>query len=84
IFAIQVLKQKATLLGITKIEANSKSGKIEFNEKPNVDPLKIIQLIQKESQQFKLDGPQRLRFTLPPHEVEDRLVLIENILKKLE
>lgn len=82
IFAIQLLKQKSQSLGITKIEANSKNGKIEFSEKPNIDPLRLIQLIQKESQQFKLDGPQRLRFTLPPHEVLERMGLIEKILDK--
>lgn len=84
LFLISALKQKAEPLGIIKIEANNKGGKIEFNEKPNVDPMRIIKLIQTKSQQFKLDGPTRLRFTLPEHDIKNRLGLVEQILASLE
>ncbi len=80
LFAISQLKQLAENLGILKIEANSKGGKIEFGDKPNVEPIKIIQLIQKRSSHFRLDGPTRLRFNLDAHERKDRIQLIENIL----
>ncbi|EKD54781.1 MAG: hypothetical protein ACD_60C00045G0020 [uncultured bacterium] len=80
IFAIQLLKQTAEALGITKIEANHKGGKIEFSEKPNIEPIKIIQLIQKKSTHFRLDGPTRLRFNLDAHERNDRIHQLENIL----
>ena len=83
IFAIAALKQKIAPLGILKVEANSKGGKIEFNEKPNVDPMKIITLIQNRSLQFRLDGPTRLRFTLDTHDVKNRLELVEKVLDKL-
>ena len=52
LFAISTLRQKAEALGVTKIDAGSKNGKIYFSEKPNVDPLKIINLIQKQVQNF--------------------------------
>ena len=83
LFAINTIKQNAETLGIVKIEANSKGGKIEFNEKPNIDPMKIIRLIQSQSGQFKLDGPTRLRFSLPQHETKGRIPLIENLVKEL-
>lgn len=83
LFYISTLKQKAENLGIKKIEANSKGGKIEFTEKPNIDPMRIIKLIQGKSQQFRLDGPTRLRFTLPEHAAQDRIVLVEQILQSL-
>ncbi len=83
LFSISRLKQKAENLGILKIEANSKSGKIEFNDKPNVEPIKIIQLIQKRSAHFRIDGPTRLRFNLDAHERNDRIRLVENILDLL-
>ncbi len=80
LFAISQLKQQAEQLGILKIEANSKNGKIEFTEKPKVEPITIIQLIQKRSAYFRLDGPTRLRFNLDAHERKDRIGLIENVL----
>ncbi|MHB1948236.1 MAG: transcription-repair coupling factor [Gammaproteobacteria bacterium] len=83
LFYLSELKQKADSLGILKIEANSKGGRIDFSEKPNVDPMRIIKLIQNQSLQFKLDGPTRLRFTLDPHEINQRIGLVEDILNKL-
>lgn len=83
LFAMSLLKLKAENLGILKIEANSKGGKIEFNEKPNIEPMKIIQLIQKRSAYFRIDGPTRLRFNLDAHERKDRIGLVENILQLL-
>ena len=83
LFANTTLKQDAEKLGIVKIEANAKGGKIEFNERPNVDPLKIIKLIQSQSAKYKLEGPTRLRFTLAEHESKNRIALIEEILLAL-
>lgn len=82
LFALSTLKLKAEKLGITKIEASSKGGKIEFTEKPQVDPLKIIHLIQNHAKQFRLEGPTKLIFTLPPHELPQRIELIESILER--
>lgn len=83
LFAISELKQKAENLGILKIEANAKGGKIEFGDKPQVDPIRIIHLIQNQSQRFKLDGPTILRFTLDTHEPKDRIALIGKVLEML-
>lgn len=83
LFAISELKLKADDLGIIKIEAGEKSGKLEFNEKPNVKPENIIKLIQNQSQRFKLDGPTRLRFTLDKHELKDRVAIVEKIVNEL-
>lgn len=83
LFSLSELRHKAEALGIIKIEANSKGGKIEFSDQPKVDPMQIIKLIQTQSKQFKLDGPTRLRFALPAHETKERLRLVEDILGKL-
>jgi len=83
LFHLTLLKQRANKLGIKKIEGNAKGGKIEFNDKPNVDPIVIIKLIQTHSKEFRLDGSSRLRFTLPEHSITDRLTLIDKIVDKL-
>jgi transcription-repair coupling factor (superfamily II helicase) len=83
LFAITTLKQMAEKLGIQKIEANARGGKIEFNDKPNVDPIKIIKLIQTQSTKYRLEGPTRLRFTLGEHDIKSRMGLVEEILNSL-
>ncbi|MCC2666384.1 MAG: transcription-repair coupling factor [Gammaproteobacteria bacterium] len=84
LFSINMLKQHAEKLGILKIEANSKNGKFEFTDQPAIEPMRLIKLIQTQSQQFRLDGSKRLRFTLPEHTPFDRIGLIEKILEELE
>lgn len=83
LFAISELKLKANTLGIIKIEANEKGGKLEFSEKPNVKPETIIQLIQTQSHRFRLEGPIRMRFTLDAHEMKDRVQLVDKIIDML-
>jgi transcription-repair coupling factor (superfamily II helicase) len=83
LFAISAIRQTAEALGIKKIEANSKGGKLDFIEKPHINPIKIIQLIQTRPKQYKLEGPARLRFILEPHEVKNRAELIGQILREL-
>ncbi|HEV2614782.1 MAG TPA: transcription-repair coupling factor [Gammaproteobacteria bacterium] len=61
LFAVTALKLKSEHLGIKKITANIKSTRIEFSEKPNIDSLKIIKLIQTKPLLYKLDGPHGLK-----------------------
>lgn len=84
VFAIAELKQQADALGILKIDVNDKGGKFEFTEQPNIRPETIIKLIQLKTQQFKLEGPTRLRFTLPTHEKTERIKLVAEILRQLQ
>lgn len=83
LIAISELKLKADMLGITKIDANDKGGKIEFSERPNVAPETIITLIQTMPQRFRLEGPTRLRFTLDKHESKNRISLVEEVISRL-
>ena len=68
------LRQQAKALGIRKIEAGEKGGYIEFAEKNHVDPGWLIGLLQKDPQQWKLEGPVKLRFT---RDLQERKVRIE-------
>jgi len=70
---ITELKLKAQQLGIRKIEAGANGGRIEFDEKPNIDPHVIIQLIQREAHNYRLEGPKRLRFSWPDIDSEQRI-----------
>ncbi|RDI48822.1 transcription-repair coupling factor [Aquicella lusitana] len=83
LFALTELKLKAEKLGIIKLEAGEKGGKFEFSERPQVKPETIIRLIQTKPQQYRLDGPTRLRFTLDTHEPKERIGRVEKLLDEL-
>ncbi|CAM2991175.1 transcription-repair coupling factor [Legionella worsleiensis] len=80
---ITELKLKATELGIHKISASGAQGKIDFSEKPAIDPGALIHLIQVHAQRYKMEGPQRLRFTLDSTVPEERIFEIDSLLNQL-
>jgi transcription-repair coupling factor (superfamily II helicase) len=84
LFQITSLKLKASPLGIRKIEANNKGGRIDFEAKPNIDPMTIIQLIQRQPHRYKLAGPQRLTFSWEHEKPEEKITGIEKLIKTLE
>ncbi|WP_333622383.1 hypothetical protein, partial [Stenotrophomonas indicatrix] len=40
-------------------------GRIVFESKPNIDPMAVIQLIQKQPNLYAMDGPDKLRVKHP-------------------
>lgn len=77
------LKLQAQRLGIQKISAGAQQGKLEFSEKPCIDPEVLIHLIQVHSKQYQMEGPQRLRFTLETADHQERIFAISSLLNKL-
>ncbi|MFI0400313.1 MAG: hypothetical protein ACH34X_14580 [Thiolinea sp.] len=59
-------------LGVRKLDMNPKGGRIIFDTKPNIDPMKVIQLMQKRPWMFKLDGQDKLRFEVELATVQER------------
>jgi transcription-repair coupling factor (superfamily II helicase) len=70
-------------LGIEKIDMGEQSGKIIFNPNPNIDPMKIIQLIQSSPDLYRFDGKQTLRIVCRDDELEQRFQQTESLLKDL-
>jgi transcription-repair coupling factor (superfamily II helicase) len=83
LFRITRIKLRTLALGVEKIDVGEKQGKIVFNSKPNIEPLRIIELIQSEPQTFGFDGKQTLRIQCQNGELEDRFQLVETLLEKL-
>ncbi|WP_347251667.1 TRCF domain-containing protein, partial [Legionella sp.] len=77
------LKLLATQLGINKINAAQQNGKIEFSEKPEIDPGILINLIQLQPKRYQMEGPTRLRFNLDSTTHEERILEIKMLLIKL-
>jgi transcription-repair coupling factor (superfamily II helicase) len=83
LFAIHELRFKAKAIGIRKIDVYDAGGRLIFEEEPNIDPMTIITLIQKQPKQFKLDGQDKLRFIDDMPEAEDRIVALDRVLDHL-
>ncbi|WP_115895776.1 transcription-repair coupling factor [Marinomonas pollencensis] len=77
------IKLKAEKLGITKIEANQKEGKIFFNSTTPVDPMKLIRLIQTKPDQYKLVGSDTLKYIAPMMNAEARFQQTYKTLEQL-
>lgn len=83
LFALSELKLKLSQLGIKKLEVNDKGGKIEFHEKPRINPQHVIRLIQTQPQRYRFEGATRLRFSLPAHEAKERIRLVEALIQEI-
>ena len=83
LFDITELKLEVEPLGIRKIEAGPEGGRIHFEEQPNIDPARLIQLIQTRPKEFQLDGSERLRFHADLAEPEDRVEGVRKLVQML-
>jgi transcription-repair coupling factor (superfamily II helicase) len=80
---IAYLKLHAQNLGITKIDIGAQYGYLHFNENPKINSAKIIQLIQKSSDLYQLQGPQKFRFKLNNLNKKDYLPMVWEVLQKI-
>src|SRR5699024_3351157 len=55
LLALHKLRLQAEPIGIIKIDASDTQASIQFNKQPDIDPLKIIQLVQAD-RNLKLNG----------------------------
>ena len=83
LFRVAELKLKAAPLGIRKIEAGPAGGRIHFGPDTPVEPITVIRLVQQESKTFKLDGQDRLRFTMELEDRDKRFQAVEALLTRL-
>jgi len=64
LFATAELKLQANALGIRKLDLGAGGGRLQFVDKPKVDPMAVIRLIQGQPKHYRMDGPDKLRITL--------------------
>ncbi|MFC5437786.1 transcription-repair coupling factor [Rhodanobacter umsongensis] len=80
LFAVASLKLMATPLGIRKLDFGASGGRIVFREKPEVDPMAIIRLIQQLPRVYKLDGQDKLKVILDLPGATERIRSAQEIL----
>ncbi len=80
LFQIADLKLQATALGIRKLDLGETGGRVQFVEKPRVDPMAVIRLVQGQPQRYRMDGPDKLRVTLDLPDAETRVQTARGLL----
>ena len=83
LFRITSLKLKASPIGVRKIDMSASGGRIVFDAKPNIDPVRVIELMQAQPERYRLEGSDRLRIRADTDNVESRVQAIEDVLDRL-
>ncbi len=76
------LRIAAKAVGIIKIDAHAESALLQFEPKPPVDPMRIIELIQK-SRHVKLSGQDKLRITASMPDLAARVSQVKSTIRAL-
>ncbi len=83
LFVTAELKLDATELGIRKLDLGANGGRIQFVEKPNVDPMSVIRLIQGQPRHYQMDGPDKLKIKLDLPDAATRVQAARGLLTTL-
>ncbi len=76
------LRLSAKKVGIVKIDAHAESALLQFEPTPPIDPIRIIDLIQK-SRHIKLSGQDKLRITANMPDLSARVSQVKATIKAL-
>ncbi|MGN6984807.1 transcription-repair coupling factor [Neisseria sp. P0008.S010] len=77
------LRIAAKELGIDAIDATSEAVTITFGKHHQIDPTEIILLIQSD-RNYRLAGADKLKFTAQMEDVEARINMVKNVLRRLK
>ncbi len=83
LFRATGLKLRALPVGVKKIEAGLKGGRLVFGPEPKIDAAKLVRLIQQQPKSYKLDGKDKLRFIKALPDVESRAIAVEDLLERI-
>ncbi len=75
------LRIAARALGIIKIDASDAAIQLQFNPKADIDPMKLINLLQRDKR-CRMNGPDKLRVTVQLGNLNHRTELIKTVLKE--
>jgi transcription-repair coupling factor (superfamily II helicase) len=84
LFRVTALKLRAEALGVKKLDAGDKSGRLEFSQDTPVDPFSIVQLVQSEPHRYRLPTANQLSFEENMEKSETRFKKVERLLERLE
>ncbi len=82
LLSVSELKLSAAKLDISKIEANEQGGYIEFSPNAQLDPMRLVKMIQQSPNKFAMAGPTKLRFMAELSDRKERIRHVEQLLTK--
>jgi transcription-repair coupling factor (superfamily II helicase) len=80
---ITARKLSAASLGIRKIDLGAGGGRVTFGERADVDPARVVALLQSHPRRFGLDGERRMRVRWELPDLDARLEAIDHIVTEL-
>ncbi|WP_043114412.1 transcription-repair coupling factor [Solimonas soli] len=60
LFDAAALRIAALALGVARLRAGARSISVDFSDRPNIEPIRLIKLIQTQPKVYKLEGQKRL------------------------
>jgi len=83
LFLVTRAKLAAAPLGLRKVDLGQNGGRLMFDAKPNVDPARIIELVQKQPKAYRLDGGDKLHIIKPLPDSNSRVDELQRLLALL-
>jgi len=77
------LRLTCRALGVRRLDLGPAGGSVQFEETHQVDPAIVIKLIHKESREYRLEGPSKLRISRPLPKTEARFEFATGLLDRL-
>ncbi|MCB1686318.1 MAG: transcription-repair coupling factor, partial [Pseudomonadales bacterium] len=77
------LKLRLQALGILKVDFGDNGGRVEFSNQTLVDPLGIVQLVQREPNTYRLEGATLLRISRTLNTFDQRVEFTDRLLDRL-
>ena len=71
-------------MGIIKLDATDSMVRLQFNQQPDIDPMKLIKLIQGQPKQYQLKGQTELKFFDTMPELSQRIAAIEWMVRSIK
>ncbi len=81
LMACHRLRIAAKALGIIKIDASDAAIQLQFNPKADIDPMKLIHLLQRDKR-CRMNGPDKLRISVQLGHLNHRVELVKTLLKE--
>ena len=82
LLSVSELKVAAAPIKVKKIEAHDKGGYIEFYPDADINPMYLVKLLQSQPQKFAMEGPTKLKFTIPLVDRRKRIQFIADLLSE--
>ena len=83
LFEITKIKIGINSLGVKKVELNKNGGRIQFEQHTSVNTSKIINLIEDQSNVYKLDGPEKLRIMKELPDAKSRINFLYDLFNSI-